>query len=414
MPSALPRTLIVAPAAPGSRHAGSAFIKALVSIAPEQFVWLVVNGERPLPARVGDTPVLGFTSLSRRAMARGGPWRELQQRLLFRAHRLLGRDRYRSVADLWAMSLDGPDFAIKLKTICQLHHIEVIWMILESDEFNGLFALRDLLADNGRRVILNIHDPPIRSMERGCELANWIRPIFRYRLQQALPRCSAVAVASREMGRRSGCLGAEVLVHGHPLNQLRPPAVSPKKPERLSIGFVGTLYARQTWQALLAALDEVDWRLQGRKVELVFVGDERKLASQDVARRPIRLTGWLPTPECLKQLEACDLGYLPYWLNRGEWVEQCFPSKLTSYVAAGIPVLVHAPLQSTPARFLSQYPLGICCPSLDSEDIRAALEHLLQPEAYAQYARQAHRAAVEQLNLEEFQCRVRRLLGSIR
>jgi glycosyltransferase involved in cell wall biosynthesis len=355
--------------------------------------------------------MLSFTPLSRRALAQANPWAWLQQRALVRAHRLLGRDRYRSFADLWSVLFDGPDFARQLKTLCVAHQIEVIWFILESHEFTGLFALRDLLEGEGPRVILNLHDPPLRLLERGCELASWLRPIFRRRLRQALQRCAAVAVASPEMARHYGCSGAEVLIHGHPLDQIRPPARRPKDPNRLCIGFVGTLYARQSWQRLLAALDEVDWKLPGRRVEIVFIGDDSKLPKQELVGRPIRLTGWLSTRECLEQLEHCDVGYLPYWFDQAEWVEVCFPSKVTSYLAAGIPVLYHGPRHSTPDQFLSQYPAGLCCPSLDAAEIRAALEQLLQPGAYAEYARQSHRAAVEQFNLEEFQLRVRRLLG---
>ena len=409
MQARLPRTLILGPASPLSEHAGSAFIKSLVATDSECFLWMVINGSPETPGRWQGTPVMSFPTLSRRSYAPYAKVSWLLQRALFRAHRLLGARQYRSFGDLLCWFLDGSDLAYHLLRLCERLEIEVIWVILEASEFTGLFALKHLLASQKVKVALNIHDPPVRSSSHG--LARWLRPLFESRLRHGLQQSHALAMASPEMAATLGCPEAQVLIPGHRLEELRPAAIELRSPGDLFIGFLGTLYALEPWRALLAALDEVEWKLGDRRVKLRYIGNPGQRLRQDWGRRPIEVTGWVSQDECLQRICKCDVGYLPYWFDRPSRVEQCFPSKLTSYLAAGIPVLYHGPELSTPARFLHRYQAGVICASLSGATIRQALGQLVAPERYALFAGEAHRAALEEFNLEEFHRRARDFLS---
>ena len=74
-------------------------------------------------------------------------------------------------------------------------------------------------------------------------------------------------------------------------------------------------------------------------------------------------------------LAQCDILYCPYWFS-AEFQEEArlsFPSKLTTYLAAGRPVLFHGPAYSSPAVFLERERAGICCTSSEPSAVVGAL-----------------------------------------
>jgi hypothetical protein len=61
----------------------------------------------------------------------------------------------------------------------------------------------------------------------------------------------------------------------------------------------------------------------------------------------------------------------------------------------------HGPADSTPSYFLSKYPVGICCPTLEFKDIRETLQRLLSDMTLRQSGALARRKALEEeLGLE--------------
>ena len=72
-----------------------------------------------------------------------------------------------------------------------------------------------------------------------------------------------------------------------------------------------------------------------------------------------------------------------------------FPSKLSSYVASGGAVFIHAPGYASPALFHEQYPVGISCRSLKGEDIVTALERVVEDDSLRQRAAAARTAALQ-------------------
>lgn len=102
-------------------------------------------------------------------------------------------------------------------------------------------------------------------------------------------------------------------------------------------------------------------------------------------------------------MSEADLCYLPYWFDRrhAETVKMSFPSKLSAYVAAGRPVLFHGPADSTPARFLDRYAVGVSCNSDQPATLLEAIERCAwDADLCRGYPAARSRALEEELGLE--------------
>ncbi|MEQ9409399.1 MAG: glycosyltransferase [Fuerstiella sp.] len=155
---------------------------------------------------------------------------------------------------------------------------------------------------------------------------------------------------------------------------------SPQSPasDRLVIGFAGSITARQPFRRLIAMLDACQWRVSGRPVTLRLIGSRYTLDSR--APQHIEYFGWRSLDQTVQLLAECDVLYLPqpFEPDLRPLAELSFPTKLTTYLAAGRPVLLHAPDYGSITPFLVDYPVGRQCTTLDCDSLRTTLEQLVR------------------------------------
>ena len=179
---------------------------------------------------------------------------------------------------------------------------------------------------------------------------------------------------------------------------IAPAAPQPAKARNAFVlGLCGTMIVPAEFRALLDALALLDWTVDDRPIEFFWIGepdaDQRDLPQQ------VRWTGWVSHSRSLELLANVDLGYSGLWFasDRRPIVESSFPSKIISYLSAGVPVFYHGPDYGTPARFLSEFPAGFGCHTLDPAEIAADIQSIVRsPEAL----RGARRAAVRAVAAE--------------
>jgi len=165
------------------------------------------------------------------------------------------------------------------------------------------------------------------------------------------------------------------------------PSLSLNNDTEISIGVAGVLYSSSEWQALLNALDSCSWRINDRKVVVKLLTREVKLSS--FSAQNIQYFGFRPQAEAIDILSECDVLYCPYWFDSNYQVEArlSFPSKITTYFAAGRPVFFHGPRYSSPYVFLENNDAAFLCDSLDTENILAVVTRIIsEPQLYSKYA----------------------------
>jgi hypothetical protein len=180
--------------------------------------------------------------------------------------------------------------------------------------------------------------------------------------------------------------------------------------DRITIGFAGSITAQEPFRRLIETLDANNWRLCGKSVTLRLIGCRYTLDS----RRPqhIEYFGWRSLKETLRLLAESDLLYLPqpFESHLRPLAELSFPTKLSSYLAAGRRVLLHAPEYASIAPFLLDYPIGVHCLSLETDVILSSLEQLMTM-ADSTVTNAIDAARRDEFNDEVFHARFRELVS---
>lgn len=156
------------------------------------------------------------------------------------------------------------------------------------------------------------------------------------------------------------------------------------------IGFAGSVTAPDELECLQSALDELGWEIAGRPIELNLFGKRFRMVSH--RPRNIRYHGFLETQDqVIEQLAGCHLCYLPqpFARDRHWFTEYSFPTKASTYMASGTPILLHAPQEAVLSRF-SKLPaaddahsrFGFQCGTQHPRDLARIIEKIVTDECF--------------------------------
>ncbi len=156
--------------------------------------------------------------------------------------------------------------------------------------------------------------------------------------------------------------------------------VQPKSKEKkniFKIAFAGQLYATEEFDVLIKALDQMNWQLNEKKIQLELFG--KTFDEKYVQHKNIRIKGYMNQEKLLQELASADLLYCPYWFDK-KFEKACrisFPSKLTSYLKTAKPILMHAPHYASPRILLEEYKAAYICESLDLDEMGKLLRRII-------------------------------------
>lgn len=159
------------------------------------------------------------------------------------------------------------------------------------------------------------------------------------------------------------------------------------------IGFAGSVTARDELELLCRALDSAHWMVAGRRARLRVFG--LRFVCQAQTARWIEYRGYVPeTADVVAGLAECDVLFLPqpFGPQGRAFSEYSFPTKLTTYVAAGRPLLILTPESSALADFCREQDLPVVCSELREA---ALLDHLRRLAADGDHVAQVERQLTE-------------------
>ena len=396
-----PRILLVSPVAPVPEGVGGVYLRDLCLMYPADrlaFAILPGIGSGPWPESLEAAPRTTLDAVPERGFDRWG--RQVQQttRALF--------DRYVDVQHL-------PKLVDQIATFAAEVRPDLVWVPLAGPTMiNIAGALPKRL---GIPMVTTVWDPPDYALPhywgiRGNALARIMN-----RFADAIGGSVRSAVASTEMKetyeRRYGtpCVP---MIHGLPDSEWMAPTGLRPPNEPFVIGYAGSLYARREWDALIAALGSVQWRVSGRDAIVRVLASGIDVRVTGPAR--IEFLGWHSTSDAVKILSGCDVCYVPYWFDEAfqPGVELSFPNKVSLYLAAGRPILYHGPHRSTPTRFLERWPVGVACHSLEPRAISEALtKSASDADFHARAAATIPRVLRDELGLHVFRRRFAEFIG---
>lgn len=149
------------------------------------------------------------------------------------------------------------------------------------------------------------------------------------------------------------------------------------------IVYTGSIYSAQVdavrrlvhilnQQPELGAADSVPMILTFYTSAPAGVLERQRLMGKNIRRDAVR------HEDIAKVVAQADLAFLPLSFDPGmrHVVETSFPSKIAEYLAAGVPILVHAPRYSTVSRYCRQHDCGFVVDEPSEDSLRDALKRL--------------------------------------
>ncbi len=303
------------------------------------------------------------------------------------------------------------DIAKEITCLVRDEQIELIWMILNSG--NAISLSECLMRTCPTPIVATVLDDP-EYLAANHYFDPWTTRSVLRSFASVLQGARRVAVASDGMAE---LYGVKYNVHGTALIHGIHPSLWRSATTRMTgrashvVGFAGSLHCKREWNALVAAISHWN-RTQSSELKVRFVGRFPRLGARSAPF--VETVGPLSLRDTLNELAATDVGYVPYWFDRRHaWAAKtAFPNKISAYVAAGVPVMYHGPMESSPATFLRCYRIGLCCHSLDIAEIQGTLRALLfDQEVRAVVANEQLRALEEQLGAEAMLRRFAEVLG---
>ena len=283
---------------------------------------------------------------------------------------------------------------------------------------NGMiFGLAHRLADALKvPLVCLVWDPPAYLLQQ-ARYDRLTRQVLLRDFRKSLQRASRVAVVSRAMECEYAKLTTATFTILRHVAISSPSAetflpLAPEESAEWVIGFAGSMYAEDAWLALLRALDDADWVIAGRAIRLRLLTPIITVVSWRPAN--IDFLGYRDATDVQSVLRTCDMAFLPQPFSPylRELCEMAFPTKLSEYLSAGLPVLVLAPEYSALHEFLAEHPVGTACASLDSVDIRNVLRaYIGNRDAHERTRMVANSVAREHFGRAQFTRNVEVLLG---
>jgi hypothetical protein len=249
---------------------------------------------------------------------------------------------------------------------------------------------------------LSIHDyPDVRGWvnclgaDRCRRMADWVDELYR----RANTRDTVCREMSADIQARTGAPG-DINHTGLEADELAAlDATQPVAGKVLRIAYAGTIIVEPEFALFVAAMEKIRARLP-RPVSLDFFGDHSYQSRPWFNSAWMMAHGTLPQPELSAQLRQCTWGFSPMALTDDDprYNRFSLPTKLVSYLAAGLPVIALGHPESTVVKMATAYPVGLCSTANEVDTLATQLlTALAQPAPGVKY-----RAGIRQCALAEF------------
>ena len=157
-----------------------------------------------------------------------------------------------------------------------------------------------------------------------------------------------------------------------------------KDDDKFIISMSGQVYAIDELDALLSALDMMDWKIGNKNVYFEHYGmwnpNYINFEKHSKHRDRIILKGFVNQNKLLYELSKSDLLYCPYFFSDDYVLKKVsslsFPSKVVTYLALDVPTLYHGPSYSGPYKFLKTNNCAILLSTNDPSKVKEKLQDI--------------------------------------
>lgn len=259
---------------------------------------------------------------------------------------------------------------------------DAVWCVVQGQT---MIRLANQVADlMGVPLLTQVWDPPTWWL-RANKVDSWSQKRILAEFGNAMSSSKRFAAASWAMAEKYqnlyGCHAIPV-IPSLDAALAKAPATRLNNDDTLTIGMAGQLYSSVEWENLLQTLNHANWKIGNRNVSVKVLG--RSVSLNSNTKMQVEFLGWRNQEETIEILSNLDVLYCAYWFDDvfREEASLSFPSKLTTYLAAGRPVFFHGPEYASPAKFLKEHNAGALCHDLANSRIYNELDKLATDSDY--------------------------------
>ena len=280
--------------------------------------------------------------------------------LIFLRLRLIGVMRF-----LYFKFFIMPRIVRNIATRVERKEVESVWLVASNIE---LILLAAALSQVGVAIRVMVWDSPEYLIKNSKLLPSCSQKVMRA-FEAAVKKAISVAVISQNMQKLYfDRYGVNSIVIRHGIN-IEKPMGRQRTEQEIKVVFAGSLYAKNEWNKFIAAMDSINWVIDGKRISVFFLG---RFPQMGATLSPnVILLGEKSFDEALDVMAEMHIGYLPYWFAEGYKLaaSTAFPGKLSAYTATGLAIFHHAPSYAEVSSFLDTYPFGVNCASLSKNRI---------------------------------------------
>lgn len=232
----------------------------------------------------------------------------------------------------------------------------------------------------------------------------WIRPIDRWLAHQLgrlmFRRASGVIVPNDALRREiESRHGVDAMIVPNPFEHLAAPAIgwAPRADGEVTMLFSGAIYHVNAgaFRNLVSALAMPG--LERVRLRLYTAQSADELAAYGILGERVLVHPHVPPAEAARLQQRADILFLPYAFNSPvpEIIRTSTPSKMSDYLAAARPILVHAGADALVCDYFRSHRCGIVVDCDEPAALAAAVAELLaRPDLRTVLARRARRRAL--------------------
>jgi glycosyltransferase involved in cell wall biosynthesis len=138
--------------------------------------------------------------------------------------------------------------------------------------------------------------------------------------------------------------------------------------DKIRIAYAGTIQVENAFELFVSALKKIREQLS-RPISLEFFGNHSYRTRRWFDSSWMAENGSLPALQLAAELKKCTWGFSPMSLTDDDprYNRFSFPAKFTSYLAAGLPLIVLGHPESSAVKMAAAHEVGLCSTTMDLE-----------------------------------------------
>lgn len=272
-----------------------------------------------------------------------------------------------------------PEITKQAAEFAKENGVQKLWIVEQGQSI--ILQVRPLAKATGLPYVIQTWDSPewwMMANNYAEETKAEVMAEYGKALEEADCFIAASWAMERKFKEKYHCKRSKAVVLGFPEGGYSRPRE--KKKDEFVIALAGQIYAIEEFKALIFSLNTLGWKHNGKNIYVdIFAPYLPDIEFPFEVPGNVRVRGWRPQYELLNDLQDADLLYCGYWFDDIFRVvsETSFPSKLSTYLSAHRPVVVHAPEYASPAVFIAQNQAGYIWTTRHSDALSEEIKKII-------------------------------------